>query len=235
MREILYDDCRTVLRGELIEGPPGPGVVVVHGGAGLDEHARTQARRIAALGCTVLAADLYGPGVTGDRERVLAAIGALRGDPGGLVRRASAALGALAALPGVDNPITVVGYCLGGHVALELARAGAPIAGAVSVHGTLAPSRPARPGALHARILACHGGSDPHVPASEVAGFQEEMTAADADWQLLVLGGAQHGFTHDPAAPPAPGVAHDAAADARSFTALRCFLAEVWAAHASPR
>ena len=50
---------------------PRPGIMLVHGGAGLDEHARDQARRYAALGFVVLAGDMFGDGVAGDRERVI--------------------------------------------------------------------------------------------------------------------------------------------------------------------
>ena len=65
----------------------GPGILLIHGGAGLDEHARDQARRYAELGYTVLACDMFGDGVAGDPERVMACLTALRNDPAFLVRR----------------------------------------------------------------------------------------------------------------------------------------------------
>ncbi len=117
--------------------------------------------------------------------------------------------------------------------ALALARAGADLAGAVSIHGSLATSRPAQPGAVTARILVCHGASDPHVPLADVTAFAEEMDHADADWQLVMYGRALHGFTHRDAVPGAPGampgVAYDRLADERSFAAARAFLAEALA------
>ena len=59
-------------------------------------------------------------------------------------------------------------------------------------------------------------------------GFAEEMKHAQADWQLIMYGGAMHGFTHEHAVPDAmPGVAYNALADQRSFLATRTFLAEV--------
>jgi dienelactone hydrolase len=55
------------------------------------------------------------------------------------------------------------------------------------------------------------------------------MRAADADWQLIMYGGALHGFTHSHAQPGAtPGVAYNPLADARSFTATRTFVAEIF-------
>ena len=57
--------------------------------------------------------------------------------------------------------------------------------------------------------------------------FIDEMNDAGADWQLIVYGGAMHGFTHD-VGPHGPGVAYDAAADTRSFAAIRTFLGELF-------
>jgi dienelactone hydrolase len=55
------------------------------------------------------------------------------------------------------------------------------------------------------------------------------MNQAEADWQLVVYGGAMHGFTHETATSgQTPGVAYDAAADARSSTAIEAFLRELF-------
>ena len=113
--------------------------------------------------------------------------------------------------------------------ALTLARSGEPLAGVVSVHGSLATTAPAQPGRVRAKVLVCHGALDPHVPMADVTAFAEEMDHAGADWQVILYGGAQHGFTHEHAVPGAiPGVAYDAPADARSFVAARAFLAEAF-------
>ena len=83
---------------------------------------------------------------------------------------------------------------------------------------------------MTARILACHGAADPHVPPADVAAFAEEMNRAEADWQLVMYGRALHGFTHRHAVPGAmPGVGYDRLADERSFAAARAFLAEALA------
>jgi dienelactone hydrolase len=77
-----------------------------------------------------------------------------------------------------------------------------------------------------AKILVCHGASDPHIPMADVVTFTDEMNRADADWQLIIHGRAMHGFTHKHAAPGGtPGVAYDQVADQRSFDATRAFLA----------
>jgi dienelactone hydrolase len=229
---VVYRDDDVVLDGVVMRDSsitePQRGVLVVHGGAGLDDHARGRARRLAELGYVVLAADMYGRGVRGNPQRVMERLAAFRTDPGLLTRRTQAALDVLATTPGVEGPLAAVGYCFGGMSVLELARAGSSVAGVISVHGSLLSDRPARPGTVRTKILVCHGGSDPHVPWADVHGFVEEMTAAEADWQLTVHGGALHGFTHDGDTGETPGVAYSETADARSWTVIRDFLTEIF-------
>lgn len=232
-RALPYDDLETPLTGVLHWSktwPAGrPGILLIHGGAGLDEHARGQARRYAALGYVVLACDMLGDGVAGDRARVMECLTALRDDPALLARRGRAGLAALSGCPGASGPVAAIGFCFGGMAALTLARSGANLAAAVSIHGTLATSSPAQAGSVQARLLVCHGSMDPYVPPADVAAFAEEMNRAGADWQLIMYGQAVHGFTHQDAAGTTPGVAYDPLADERSFAAARTFLAQALA------
>jgi dienelactone hydrolase len=204
-----------------------PGILVVHGGAGLDDHAKVQARRLSELGFVVFACDMYGNGVAGDRQRVIARITELRGDHIKLCQRANAGIEVLRSHSMVDGRIAAVGYCFGGMTVLELARSGAELSGVVSIHGSLNTTRPAQPGTVKAKILVCHGALDPHVPMTQVSAFVEEMNLASADFQLTLLGGAMHGFTHE-TGPVMPGVAYHALADARSVSAMRSFFDELF-------
>lgn len=231
-RTVTYEDQETALTGFLVWDAaaqhPLPGLLLVHGGAGLDDHAKGQARRYAAHGYAVLACDMFGDGVAGNRERVMACLMGLRDDPQRLSQRAQAGLAALARCPETGGRFAAIGFCFGGLAVLTLARSGAGLAGVVSIHGSLATTKPAQPGTVKAKVLICHGALDPHVPLADVTRFAEEMNHAQADWQLIMYGGAMHGFTHEHAVPGAtPGVAYDAAADQRSFLAIRAFLAEV--------
>lgn len=201
-----------------------PGILVVHGGAGLDDHAKGRARRLSELGYVVFACNLYGNGVAGDRQRVMATLMDLRKDVGKLRQRAYAGLEMLKSHPLVDGRLAAVGYCFGGTTVLELARSGADVLGVVSVHGSLDTSQP---NTAKAKILVCHGALDPHVPMSKVNAFTDEMNGAGTDFQLIIYGGAMHGFTHE-AGPAMPGVAYHALADARSGNAIQGFLAELF-------
>ena len=206
-----------------------PGILVVHGGRGLDDHAKGRARQLAEMGFVAFACDMYGDDVTGDRERKMARIKELSGDPARLCQRAKAGIEVLASHPQVDGRMAAVGYCFGGMTVLELARSGTELAGVVSIHGSLKTTRPAQTSAVKAKVLVCHGALDPHVPQSHVTAFIDEMNNAGADWQLIVYGGAMHGFTDENAAEfKVPGVAYNAAADARSTGAIEGFLRELF-------
>jgi dienelactone hydrolase len=228
---VPYRDGDTDLTGQFTwdteRDEKRPGILVVHGGAGLDSHAKERSRRLAELGFVVFACDMYGNGVAGNRERVMARIAELRDDAAKLCRRARAGIDVLTAHSQVDGRVAAVGYCFGGMVVLELARSGADLAGAVSVHGSLSTLRPARAGVVRAKILVCHGALDPHVPMTHVNAFVQEMNDAGADWQLIVYGGAMHGFTHE-AGPAVAGVAYHAVADARSALAMHGFFIELF-------
>ena len=69
-RVLAYSDLDTALTGVLhwntAQPGPRPGILLIHGGGGLDEHARDQACRYSELGYTVLACDMYGDGIAGD-------------------------------------------------------------------------------------------------------------------------------------------------------------------------
>ncbi len=230
---IPYRDQDKTLTGFLAWDDTGstrrPGILVVHGGAGLDEHAKQRAQQIAELGFVAFACDMYGDGIAGDRQRVMACGMELRDDPERLCRRAQAGLDVLASNPQVDGRLAAVGYCFGGMTVLQLARSGVELAGVVSIHGSLRTTLPIQRSQVKAKILVCHGALDPHVPMGDVTTFIEEMNQAAVDWQLIIYGNATHGFTHQNApAYNVPGVAYHAQADARSWAAMELFFGELF-------
>lgn len=232
-RDIAYRDGEVALTGVLAwddaAGAAQPGILMVHGGTGLVGHTRGQASRYAALGYTVFACDMFGDGVAGDRERVMAALTALRADPDLMAQRGRAGLATLLAQPEADGCIAAVGFCFGGLAVLTFARSGLDIPGVISMHGALSTVRRAAPGSMSSRrVLACHGALDPHVPMGDVTDFVAEMAEAGADWQVVVYGSAMHGFTHSETAPGTfPGVEYHEPTDRRSFAAAREFLGEL--------
>jgi dienelactone hydrolase len=156
-------------------------------------------------------------------------VGELRHDPAKLRARGEAALATLAALPQVDPArLGAIGFCFGGSVVLELARAGANLQAVVSFHGVLASQAPAAKGAVRARVLVLT--DDPLAPAEQVMAFQQEMRAAEVtDWQLISYGNTLHGFTN-PAADGRilPSARYHASSDRRSWTAMQLLFTEAF-------
>jgi dienelactone hydrolase/peroxiredoxin len=229
-----YRQGDTVLEGFVARpengGQPLPAVVVFHAWRGLGDYERRRARQLAELGYVAFAADVYGKGVRAESRKEAAALArTYKKDRALMRRRVRAALEAARAQPGVDaDRVAAIGYCFGGTCALELARSGAELAGVVSFHGGLdrAPGLENEP--IRTRVLVCHGGSDPHVPAEDVAALEKELTDAGVDWQLIAYGHAVHSFT-EPASGPntGGGAAYDPLADVRSWEDMQAFFRRI--------
>ncbi len=145
--------------------------------------------------------------------------------------RAKAALDTLLKQPLVDaKRVAAMGYCFGGTMALELARTGANIKGAISFHGALATKAPAKEGTIQASVQVHHGADDPYVPPAEVETFVKEMNTAKADWVMTSYAHAVHAFTEKEAGnDPSKGAAYNEKADKRSWQSALDFLKEVFA------
>ena len=235
-QDIDYRDNSANLRGFLAYDETArdrrPGVLVVHEGLGLNEHAMERARMVAGLGYVALAADMFGDRrQAGDLQEARALIAELRDDSARLRARGAAAVAALAALPQVDaGRLGAIGFCFGGSVVLELAREGADLKAVVSFHGVLTTTTPAVAGRVKASLLVCTGADDPLAPADQVIAFEEEMrTAGVGDWQVISYGNTLHGFTN-PAADGAilPSALYNERSDRRSWAAMQGFLAEAF-------
>ncbi|MCB2096981.1 MAG: dienelactone hydrolase family protein [Parvularculaceae bacterium] len=211
-------------------GKRAPGVLVAHEGPGVTDHIKRRTQEIAALGFIAFALDLYGiaePPI----EDAMQFVAALRADLDELRGRTAVALNVLKSHPAVDGArIAATGFCFGGTAVLELARSGADIAGVVGFHAGLDTIRPADAKSIRCPILVCLGADDPIITDDKRQTFAEEMTAGSVDWQMHVYGGAGHSFTNrDIDAYGFPGFAYNAAADRRSWDAMRAFFAEIFA------
>jgi dienelactone hydrolase len=174
---------------------------------------------------------MFGDGkTTSDPKEAGKLAGSVKSDPKVELARAQAALDVVKKRAEVDTSrIAAMGYCFGGSVALDMARAGWPLAGVVSFHGALKTQMPAEAGKVKASILACHGAEDPMVPQADVLAFQDEMRKAKADWTFVSYASAVHAFTNPDADKfGIPGVSYNEKADQRSWQAMKDFLAEVF-------
>jgi len=205
-----------------------PGVVVVHEWWGLNDYSKRRARDLAALGYSALAIDMYGAGKhTPHPKDAMAFMQAALADAGAAQARFIAGLDLLKAQPQTDAAqLAAIGYCFGGKVVLDMARQGLPLAGVVSFHGALATATPATPGSVKAKILVEHGAADSMVSADDVAALTREMVKAGADFQLVSLPGAKHGFSNpdaDAYQDQGLDIGYQQAADQRSWADMQAF------------
>ena len=234
-KTVEYEHDGVVLEGYLawddaVDGPR-PGILIIHQWMGVTDNERMRAHMLAKMGYVALATDVYGKGVRPkDRSEAQAEAGKYYGDIPLFRDRLGAGLAELRRQPMVDGERTaVIGYCFGGGGALELARAGADVAGVVSFHGSLDTPMPASEGDIVAKLLVCHGAVHPYVKPEAVHGFLEEMEAAGVDYQLIMYAGAVHAFTQKGSGDdPSKGVAYNEAADHRSWQAMQDFFDEIF-------
>lgn len=212
-----------------LDGEKRPGILIVHAWGGRDEFVEEKARALAGLGYAAFALDVYGKGVLGSGpEENSQLMAPFLADRALLRDRLLAGLACLREQPGVDESrIAVMGYCFGGLCALDLARCGADVLGAVSFHGLFMPPG-LEQGPIKAKVLALHGYADPMAPPESVVAFGKEMTDAGVDWQLHAYGGVLHAFAVPGANDPSMGVGHDARAERRSWRAMVDFYEEIF-------
>ncbi len=208
---------------------PRPGVLVFPEAFGVVEHARAKASQLAQLGYVALAVDLYGGGQTfTELEPARAATAVLRANRREWRKRARAGYDTLAAHPAVDGArLAAIGFCFGGASAIELARAGAPLAAVATFHAAIT-LRMADDPPFRSSVLICVGAADPLIPADTVHALCRELDQGGADWQVHTYGATVHSFTNPASTalgrPDTFGYAP--AADRRSWAALEQLLRE---------
>ena len=226
---IIHEHDGTELHGMLVwdDSLPAPrqAVIIFHAWAGRGENEIRRAHQLAELGYAAFAVDLYGGGKCGtSTEENAAFMQPFIEDRQFLRARLEQVFDTVADLDQVDAArITAIGYCFGGLCALDLARGGAALEGAVSFHGLLNPPG-ITPVPIKAEVLVLHGADDPMVPVEEVVALQAELTAAGADWQVHTYGNTMHAFTNPAANDPEFGTVYSEKADHRSWESLLEFL-----------
>jgi dienelactone hydrolase len=235
-KEIEYRQGDTVLQGFLAwdDAAKGkrPGVLVVHEWWGHNAHARAQATRLAKAGYVGFALDMFGKGKVATHPKdAMAFVQEATKDPEVAAARFDAALDVLKQQPQVDpEKIGAFGYCFGGGVALEMARAGRDLDAVVTFHGSLRPGAgPAEPGKVKPAILVQTGGSDPMVTREQVQQLEDELKGAGVDVKVITYPKAKHAFTNPDADKAGmEGLAYDAQADRQSWDAAMKFVKRVF-------
>lgn len=198
---VTYRDGAITLRGYIVydESREGrrPGILVIHEWWGITPHVRGEARKFAEQGYTAFVADMYGNAQTADNPKDAGRLagGVIKNRPV-MESRFNAARAELTRHRTVDaSRIGASGYCFGGAVALNMARAGADLAAVVTFHASLYTNTPA-PKSIKPKLLVLNGAADPLVKPDQIAAFKRDMAAARADYRFINYPGALHAFTN---------------------------------------
>jgi dienelactone hydrolase len=175
-----------------------PGVIVIHEWWGLTDYPKKRAEMLAKLGYVALAADMYGDGKIADNPADAQKFaGESMKDVNLFKSKFLAAMDFLKQDEHTDpTRIAAIGYCYGGGVVLNMARAGVDLKGVVSFHGSLGAVIPAEKGKVKAKLLVCSGAADKFISAEAVDGFKKEMKDAGANLKYVAYEGATHAFSN---------------------------------------
>ena len=189
------------------EGAPRGGVIVIQEAFGVTDHIRSVTDRVAAAGYVACAPALFHrvssppPEIEYDISKVMPVMGTLKADE--ILADVDAALDLLGAR-GIDHAhCGIVGFCMGGTVALAVG-ANRAIGAAVSFYGggvaqgrfgfpsliELAPS-------LQTPWLGLYGDEDTGIPVEQVEELRTAAAKASVPTELVRYAGAQHAFHND--------------------------------------
>ena len=171
---------------------PFPALVVIHEWWGLNNWVKQQAAKYADQGYVTLAIDLYRGQVatTPDQAHEI-----MRGVPEDRANRdLLAAMTYLTSLTTVNpKKIGVIGWCMGGGYALDLAVADPKLRVAVINYGHLA-TEDATLKKIHASVLGIFGGQDRGIPVADVKQFEAQMKELDKKVEIYIFPDAGHAF-----------------------------------------
>ncbi len=190
------------------ESQTGLGVMVIQEWWGLVPQIKNVCDRLASEGFVALAPDLYHGDIAQHDEMDKAAklMSTLPMDRA--ARDMAGAIDYLRGLPNVQNShIGVVGFCMGGMLALVIAAQGGNKVGAVVPYygAPLGENAPDWSG-LTASVRGHFAGNDDFFPASAIRDLEEELRDMGKDVEFEIHAGTGHAFaneenalgTHDP-------------------------------------
>ena len=210
-----------------VDGRPRPGVILLSGMYGLTWTQREITRIYARAGFVALSPDFLG-GLLPDRGDRAAALHAKNSiDVNGVVDQLAGGAAFLRSLRWVESPgkIGIMGFCLGGGLALLAAARTDAFQAVVVYHQSLFPDMRELSG-IEAAIQGHYGTADRSTPPEEVEAFSHELDRLGIRYELHMYEGMGHSFAQ--LAPDAKvPAAQRAAADLSETRAFEFFHREL--------
>lgn len=186
---------------------PRPGVVVIQEWWGLNEHIKDVTRRFAREGFVALAPDLYHGKVVSEPDEARKLVMEL--DTENAVREIQQAMAHLLDQSFVaGSQVGIVGYCMGGGLVLQTARAAENLGAGVAYYGS--PLTPEQAGEVKAPILGLYGADDQGIPVDRVRAMEQGFSDAGVESEIHIYDGAGHAFFNDTRDSYNPDAAQDA-------------------------
>jgi carboxymethylenebutenolidase len=179
-----------------LAGDSGPGVVVIQEWWGLVPHIRDVVDRFALAGFTALAPDLYHGQSTREPDEAGKLMMALNIEQA--AKDMSGAVDVLRDRTGRDA-VGVVGFCMGGGLALVLACHRPDAVKAVAPYYGLIPWPSAQPdwSKLDAVVVGEYGADDSFFTPEAARAFEAQLRDLGKDATLYVHDGCDHAFFND--------------------------------------
>jgi dienelactone hydrolase len=210
-----------------------PVVLILPEWWGIGEYTRGRAKQLAELGYLAFAVDMYGEGKTAETPNEAGKLATPFYTSSTLGKsRFDAAFTKIRTYKFADtNRVAAIGYCFGGAMVLNMARAGEPLRGVVSFHGNLVGNKLDK-NLLKADVLVCHGDDDKFVLPTEVATFKKQMDSIGTSYTFKSYSGATHAFSNPAATEKGKKynlpVAYNAVADTASFDEMKTFFDKIF-------
>ncbi len=209
-----------------VDGGPYPGVVLLSGMQGLTWTQREITRIYARAGFVALSPDFMNGQLPNGRTAALHAKNSL--DVGRAVDQIAAGAGFLRSLPWVEDKgkVGIMGFCLGGGLAILAAARTREFQAAVIYHQSLFPD-PRELEKIACRLQCHYGTEDESTPRPEVEAFTKALDGYGVDYELHWYEGMGHSFaqiTPDAQVPPERRAATELSQD-RAFEFLHRELA----------
>lgn len=173
---------------------PHPAVVVIQEWWGLNENIKDIARRFAHEGFVALAPDLYHGKVASEPNEAQKLVMEL--DMNAAVKEIQQAIAFLVKQDNVaPKKVGIVGFCMGGRLALMTARIEPNLGATVAFYGSPLTAQEATE--VKAPVLGLYGDKDQSNPVAKIKAMQDALTQAGIKNEFHIYPGAMHAFFND--------------------------------------
>ena len=171
-----------------------PGLIVLQEFWGLNTHIKDVTRRLASEGFVALAPDMYDGKVTTDPTEARQLLMSM--DQAAALQKLNGAVEYLKGMPNVVKvKIGVIGFCMGGFLALNLACHNRDIRVATPFYGRIPPDSVLEN--LTAPVLYFFGEQDHHLPAADVDRLEQFLKRTGRAGGVVRYPDADHAFFND--------------------------------------